>query len=163
MHQQVKSMVWNFIWGGKSTATKAKVKWETIVLPHHLGGLSVMEPKGLAHAFLVKLLIRGLTPSGEPWKTLVKWRASQTHPFGRDAPTQDIEWLFTTKTLKKTSSTLWNCIMAAWSKIKGNLRKAIHQNLEEVLKQPLFCNTFSCIGWVPHWGQLSWLMCTCQN
>ncbi|KAH8943799.1 hypothetical protein BDL97_13G073400 [Sphagnum fallax] len=123
------------------------VKWETIVLPHHLGGLSVMDPKGLAHALLVKLLIRGLTPSGEPWKTLVRWKASQTHPFGRDAPTQDIEWLFTAKTLKKTNSTLWNCIVATWSKIKRNLKKTIHQDLEEVLKQPLFCNAFSYIRW----------------
>jgi hypothetical protein len=32
--------------------------------------------------------------------------------------------------------------MAAWSKIKGSLIKVVPQNLEEVLKQPLFCNTF---------------------
>jgi hypothetical protein len=33
-------------------------------------------------------------------------------------------------------------MMVAWSKIKGSLTKVILQDLEEVLKQPLFCNTF---------------------
>jgi hypothetical protein len=60
----------------------------------------------------------------------------------RQAPIQDIEWLFTKKKVKRTSLTLWNYILATWSKIKGCLIKTIPQDLEEVLKQPLFCNTF---------------------
>lgn len=131
--------------------------------PTPFGKIKCDGPKRTCTCPLGYFPIKGLTPSGEPWKTLVRWRASQIQPFGKYAPTQDIEWLFIAKKLKKTSSTLWNCIMVTWSKIKGNLRKAIHQDLQEVLKQPLFCNTFSCIGWVPHWGQLWWLMCTCQS
>jgi hypothetical protein len=46
------------------------------------------------------------------------------------------------KKLRRTGSTLWNCIMVVWIKIKGNLIKVILQDLEEVLRQPLFCNTF---------------------
>jgi hypothetical protein len=63
---QVRGVVRNFIWSGKATNAKAKVKWETLILPTSQGGLGIIDPKTQFEALLAKLLIRGLEPGGEP-------------------------------------------------------------------------------------------------
>jgi hypothetical protein len=72
---QVRGVVRNFIWGGKATNARAKVKWDTLVLPTTKGGLGIIDPKTQSEALLSKLLIRGLAPRGEPWKELLRHRA----------------------------------------------------------------------------------------
>jgi hypothetical protein len=42
---QVRGIVRNFIWSGKATNARAKVKWETLVLPTSQGGLKIIDPK----------------------------------------------------------------------------------------------------------------------
>jgi hypothetical protein len=65
----------NFKWGGKAALARAKVKWDTLMLPTTQGGLGIIDPKAQSKAFLAKLLIRGLAPGGEPWKKLIRHKA----------------------------------------------------------------------------------------
>jgi hypothetical protein len=66
MCSQVRGVVRNFIWSGKAINAIAKVKWETLVLPTSQGGVGIIDPKTQLEALLAKLLVRGLTPGGEP-------------------------------------------------------------------------------------------------
>jgi len=75
MCNQVRGVVRNFIWGGKASNARAKVKWNTLALPTTKGGLRIIDPKTQLEALLAKLLIRGLAPGGEPWKELLRHRA----------------------------------------------------------------------------------------
>jgi hypothetical protein len=68
-------VVKNFIWGGKATLARAKVKWDTLTLPITKGRLSIIDPKTQSEALLAKLLVRGLAPGGEPWKELIRHHA----------------------------------------------------------------------------------------
>jgi hypothetical protein len=90
MCSQVRGVVRNFIWSGKSTNARAKVKWETLVLPTTQGGLGIIDPKTQSEALLAKLLIRGLTPGGEPWKKFVRHKMNQiklpVHDLGPSVP-----------------------------------------------------------------------------
>jgi hypothetical protein len=92
MCSQVRGVVRNFIWGGKATSARAKVKWDTISLPISKGGLGIIDPKTQSEALLAKLLVRGLALGGEPWKELVRHRADQTRlpVHGKGPSTPDI-------------------------------------------------------------------------
>ncbi len=76
MCSQVCGVVRNFIWSEKATNARAKVKWETLVLPTSQGGLGIINPKTQFEALLVKLFIRGLAPGGKPWKELMRHKAN---------------------------------------------------------------------------------------
>ena len=74
-----KAIVRNYIWSGKREShARAKVKWDTAVLPIVRGGVKILDPQWQASALLVKQLIRGLSSGYEPWKILVRYRVSQT-------------------------------------------------------------------------------------
>jgi len=45
MCSQVRGVMRNFIWGGKATNARAKVKWDTLVLPTTKGGLGIIDTK----------------------------------------------------------------------------------------------------------------------
>jgi hypothetical protein len=89
---QVQGVVRNFIWSGKATNARAKVKWETLVLPTSQGGLGIIDPETQSEALLAKLLIRGLEPGGEPWKKFLRHKANQVMlpVHGLGPVTQDI-------------------------------------------------------------------------
>jgi len=72
MTTQIRGVIRNFIWGGKDAPARAKVKWETLILPATQGGLGIINPKAQYKALLAKLLIRGLSPGGEPWKEIIR-------------------------------------------------------------------------------------------
>ncbi len=72
MCSRVRGVVRNFIWSGKSTNARAKVKWETLVLPTTQGGLRIIDPKTQSEALLAKLLVRGRALEGA--------RAAQNEP-----------------------------------------------------------------------------------
>ncbi len=96
MCSQVRGVMRNFIWGGKATNARAKVKWDTLVLLTIKGGLGIIDPKTQSKALLAKLLIRGLAPGGEPCKELLRHKADQVRlpVHGLGPNTQDINWLF---------------------------------------------------------------------
>jgi hypothetical protein len=75
MCSQVRGVVRNFIWGGKATPSRAKVKWDTLTLPIAKGELGIIDPKTQSEALLAKLLVRGLALGGEPWKELIRHHA----------------------------------------------------------------------------------------
>jgi hypothetical protein len=92
MSSQVRSLIRNFIWGGKEAPSRSKVRWETLTLPLSQGGLGVTDPKSQSEALLAKLLVRGLAPGGEPWKELVWHNAGQTQlpHHGKGPSTPDL-------------------------------------------------------------------------
>jgi hypothetical protein len=113
---QVRGVVRNFIWGGKASNARAKVKWDTLALPTTKGGLGIIDPKTQSETLLAKLLIRGLAPGGEPWKELLRHRADQVRlsVHGMGPSTQDINWLFAAPKLKRLPCSLWKNIIGAW-------------------------------------------------
>jgi hypothetical protein len=103
MCAQVRGVIRNFIWSGKDAPVRAKVKWDTLVLPTSQGGLGIIDPKSQSEALLANLLVRGLAPRGEPWKELIRYKADQIRlPVHKKGPsTPDIDWLFVAPKLKR--------------------------------------------------------------
>ncbi len=126
----------NFIWSGKATNTRAKVKWETLVLPTSQGGLGIIDPKTQSEALLTKLLIRGLELGGEPWKELLRHKANHVMlpVHGLGPATQDINWLFAATKLKRPPTFLWKSILSAWMNVRSGLNKTEPTNAAEVLR-----------------------------
>lgn len=77
MCNQIKGVVWNFIWGGKASKTRAKVKRDIVTLPLSCGGLGIIDPKTQLEALLAKLLVRGLALGSEPWKEILRHHVDQ--------------------------------------------------------------------------------------
>jgi hypothetical protein len=136
---QVRGVVRNFIWSGKATNARTKVKWETLTSQ---GGLGIIDPKTQSKALLAKLLIRGLEPGGEPWKELLRHKANQVMlpVHGLGPVTQDINWLFAATKLKRPPTSLWKSILSAWMNVRPGLSKSKPTNTAEVLRQPVFGN-----------------------
>jgi hypothetical protein len=132
----------NFIWSEKASNARAKVKWETLVLPTTQGGLGIIDPKVQSEALLAKLLIRGLTPGGEPWKEFLRHRANQVRlpVHGLGPSTQDINWLFAATKLKRPPTSLWKSILHTWMSVRPGLCKSEPTNSAETLRQPIFGN-----------------------
>jgi hypothetical protein len=88
MTTQIRGVIRNFIWGGKDAPARAKVKWETLILPAAQRGLGIIDPKAQSEALLAKLMIRGLSPGGEPWKEIIRSKVDQiklpVHSMGPD-------------------------------------------------------------------------------
>jgi hypothetical protein len=142
MCSQVRGVVRNFIWRGKATPARAKVKWDTLTLPSPQGGLGVIDPKTQSEALLAKFLVKGLALGGEPWKELLRHRADQTRlpVHGKGPNTSDINWLFAAPKLKRIPCSMWKSIVGAWLNVRPGLTKSDTINAAETLKQPLFDN-----------------------
>jgi hypothetical protein len=93
-------------------------------------------------ALLAKLLIRGLTPDGEPWKELVQHNAEQTRfpVHGKGPSNPDLNWLLATPKLKRLKCSMWKSIVGAWLNVRPDLIKSDPTNSDKVLRQPLFGN-----------------------
>jgi hypothetical protein len=139
---QIRGIVRNFIWSGKASNARAKVKWETLVLPTAQGGLGIIDPKVQSEALLAKLFIKGLTLGGEPWKELLRHRANQVRlpVHGLGPSTQDINWMFVATKLKRPPTSLWKSILHAWMSVRPGLCKSEPTNSAETLRQPVFGN-----------------------
>jgi hypothetical protein len=135
-------MVRNFIWSGKATNARAKVKWETLVLPTSEGGLGIIDLKTQSKALLAKFLIKGLAPGGEPWKELLRHKANQVklpiHGLGPN--TQDKNWIFAATELKRPPTFVWKNILHSWLSVRPGLCKAKPTNSAKMLRQPIFGN-----------------------
>jgi hypothetical protein len=142
MCNQIRGVVRNFIWGGKVSNTRAKVKWDSLTLPLFSGGLGIIDPKAQSEALLAKLLVRGLAPGGEPWKEILRHRADQVHlpVHGKGPSIPDINWLFAAPKLKKLKCSLWKSILGSWLNVRVGLAKSELASHAEVLRQPIFSN-----------------------
>ncbi len=144
MCNQIRGIVRNFIWSEKASNARAKVKWETLVLPTDQGGLGIIDPKAQSEALLAKLFVKGLTPGGEPWKELLRHKANQVRlPVHNLGPsTQDINWMFAATKLKRPPTSLWKSIIHAWMSVRPGLIKSEPTNTAKTLRQPVFGNPF---------------------
>jgi hypothetical protein len=142
MCTQIRGIVRNFIWSGKTSNARAKVKWETLVLPTAQGGLGIIDPKVQSEALLAKLFIRGMAPGGKLWKELLRHRANQVRlpVHGLSPSTQDINWMFAATKLKRPPTSLWKSILHAWMSVRPGLCKSESTNSVETLRQPVFGN-----------------------
>jgi hypothetical protein len=70
MCNQIRGVVRNFIWGGKASNTRAKVKWDSFTLTLFSDGLGIINSKAQSETLLAKLLVKRLTLGGEPWKEI---------------------------------------------------------------------------------------------
>ncbi len=133
---QVRGVIRNFIWGGKDTPMRIKVKWDTLTLPTAEGGMGIADPKSQFEALLAKLLIRGLTPGGEPWKELVRHKADQTRlsVHGKGPNNPDFNWLFAAPKLKRLQCSMWKNIVGAWLNVRPGLTKSDPTTIAEVLR-----------------------------
>lgn len=74
-----RALVRNYVWSGqRESNSRARLKWDTSVLPVVRGGIKILDLQWQISALLVKLLIRGLSVGYEPWKALVRYRVAQT-------------------------------------------------------------------------------------
>ncbi|KAH9540231.1 hypothetical protein CY35_15G100400 [Sphagnum magellanicum] len=122
---------------------RTKVKWDTLALPTAQGGLGVTDPKSQSEALLAKLLVRGLSPDGEPWKELVRHKADQTRlPVHGKGPTNpNSNWLFIAPKLKRLQCSMWKNIVGAWLNVRSGLTKSDPTTAAKMLRQPLFGNS----------------------
>jgi hypothetical protein len=126
MCNQIKGVVQNFIWGGKASNTRAKVKWDSLTFPLFSDGLRIIVPKAQSEAFFAKLLVRGLALGGEPWKEILRHRADQIHlpVHGKRPSISDIKWFFVAPKLKKLKCSFWKNIFGFWLNIRIGLAKS---------------------------------------
>jgi hypothetical protein len=106
------------------------------------GGLGIIDPKAQSEALLAKLLVKGLTPGGEPWKEILKHRADQVHlpVHGKGPSILDINWLFVAPKFKKLKCSFWKSILGSWLNVRVGLTKSEPASHAEVLRQPIFSN-----------------------
>ena len=59
---QLRRLVRKFLWSGSdgSSTSRARVAWQTVILPQTEGGLGIIDPELQSQALLGKLVIRGL-------------------------------------------------------------------------------------------------------
>jgi hypothetical protein len=142
MTAQIRWVVRNFIWGGKDAPARAKVKWETLILPPAQGGLGIIDPKAQSEALLAKLMIRGFSPGGEPWKEIIRCKVDHiklpVHSMGLD--TSDVNWIFAASKLKRIQCSMWKSILGAWMKVRPGLTKAAPTSTAKILRQLIFDN-----------------------
>jgi hypothetical protein len=121
---------------------RTKVKWDTLALPTAQGGLGVTDPKSQSETLLAKLLVRGLSPNGEPWKELVMHKANQTKLLvhGKGPTNPNFNWLFAAPKLKRLQCSMWKNIVGAWLNVRSGLTKSDPTTTAEMLRQPLFGN-----------------------
>ena len=138
-----RATVRNYIWSGKrESCARAKIKWDTAVLPIVRGGVKILDPQWQASALLVKQLIRGLSSGYEPWKVLVRYRVSQTKQSRRGRWPTHPNWIMNARNLVKQGSSLWQGIMKAWHTMQSGIKQQDPTCWAEIVRQPLFGNIF---------------------
>lgn len=103
-----RATVRNYMWSGKKVScARARVKWDTAILPIVRGGVKVLDPQWQASTLLVKLLIRGLSVGYEPRKVLVRYRVAQTKQLRRGRWPAHANWIMNSSNLVKQGSPMW--------------------------------------------------------
>lgn len=148
-----RATVRNYIWLGKrESCARAKVKWDTAVLPIVRGGIKILDPQWQASALLIKLLIRGLSVGYEPWKALVRYRVAQTSQSRRGRWPAHSNWIMNARSLVKQGSSMWQGVMKAWHTIQSGLEQQDPSSWAEIARQPIFGNRFLTNEIGTQWG-----------
>ena len=148
-----RATVRNYMWSGKRESnSRARVKWVTAVLPIVRGGVKIIDPQWQASALLVKLLIRGMSVGYEPWKTLVRYRVSQTRQSQRGKWPTHANWVMNNQRLLKQGSSLWQGVMKAWNTMQSGLEQQDPSSWAEIMRQPLYGNRMLTNELGVQWG-----------
>ena len=148
-----RATVRNYIWSGKRESwARAKVRWDTIVLPIVRGGVKVLDPQWQSSALLIKLLIRGLSVGYEPWKSLVRHRVAQSRQSRNEKWPAHSYWLMNSRTLVKQGSTMWQGVVKAWNTMQTGIEQQDPTTWDEIIRQPLFGNRFLTDEQGMQWG-----------
>jgi exonuclease III len=136
-----RALVRNYVWSGqRESNSRARVKWDTAVLPVVRGGIKILDPQWQTSALLIKLLIRGLSVGYEPWKALVRYRVAQTKQSRNGNWPAHANWIMNSRPLVKHGSTMWQGVMKAWSTIQAGLEQQDPNSWSEIIRQPLYGN-----------------------
>ena len=91
----VRHLIRNYLWSGKQGGDAyAKVAWEIIKRPKSKGGLDIVDLVDHCQALLVKLIVRGLLPSNQVWKSLLINKLADCSPKIRGPWLTIIRWIF---------------------------------------------------------------------
>ena len=139
--KKAKALVRNYIWSGNpDKKCRARVAWDSAILPVTHGGIKVFDPEAQANALLAKMIIRGLAPGNEPWKALLQHRVRSIQLDRGGTWPKDEWWLFVASKILLQGSPLWQGIWKAWVSVRPGVRKMLPASREETLRQPLFFN-----------------------
>ena len=148
-----KATVRNYIWSGKKeSCARAKVKWDTAVLPIVRGGIKILDPQWQTSALPIKLLTRGLSPGYEPWKTLIRFRVAQTRQSRRGRWPAHSNWIMNARNIVKQGSALWQGVLKAWQTIQSGIEQQDPTTWDEIIWQPLYGNRFLTNEQGIQWG-----------
>ena len=148
-----KATVRNYIWPGKRESfARARVKWDTIVLPIVRGGIKILDPQWQSSALLIKLLVRGLSIGYEPWKTLVRYRVTQTKQSKRGRWPAHSSWIMNNVQLVKQGSAMWQGVMRAWNTIQAGIEQQDPNTWSEIIRQPILGNRLLTNEVGTQWG-----------
>ena len=148
-----KATVRNYIWSGKqNSCARAKVRWDTAVLPIVRGGVKILDPQWQSSALLIKLLIRGLSVGYEPWKTLVRFRVTQTQQSKNGRWPPHTNWIMNDRRVVKQGSSMWQGILKAWSSIQSGIEQQDPTSWDEICRRPICGNRFLTNDLGIQWG-----------
>lgn len=138
---KVRTQIRNFIWSGSADhKARARVAWDSAIIPTIKGGLKVFDPYAQTRALLAKMIPRALTPGPEPWKAFIRHRISQL-AMRRDGDWgRSEDWLLSAPKVVPQGSALWQVTWSAWTAVRKGISKQAPTTQAERLRQSLFLN-----------------------
>ena len=131
----------NYIWLGDAYhIARAKVAWQTLILPHSLGGVEILDPLSTSSALLSKFIIKSLDPTKAPWKTFLLHHINNLEPLNSKNWPKGKLWLFSVTNIKSQGSPLWETIWKAWCLLKMCIIPLKPEKFNEFLGESLFGN-----------------------
>lgn len=150
---KARAMVRNFIWGGDASKnSRARVRWDSAILPIAHGGIKIFDPYAQASALLAKLISRGLEPGPEPWKVLLRHKVGQIRRMHKGPWGPDAEWLLTARRIKDQGSPLWRGVWSSWLEVRPGINRTPPTNQEEAQRHSIFLNPFLSSTDIIQWG-----------
>lgn len=139
--KQTRASIRNFIWGARvGQTTRAKISWKVVIQPTIHGGVKIIDPTLQAAALLTKIIVRGLKPSYEPWKTFIRHEVQLTKMTDQKRCPPSPHWIMHATRARTAASSLWKTLFQAFTQTRQGLeqRKPIHH--KDILRQQLFGN-----------------------
>ena len=143
-----------YLWSGQAgKKTRAKLKWDTAILPLTAGGIKVLDIELQSNALLVKMLTRGVNPEPKPWKALLIHNLNKLQPKANDPWPQHRRWMqIPMAKLHQTGSPLFQAIMTSWSSLQQGLEQSVPKTWTERSRQPIFGNRLLTSRQGEQWG-----------